>query len=225
MLKMLIVLGGKDVPAEKISDALWEDAEGDNAHVAFTTTLKRLRHLIGLDDALQLHNGCLSLNPRYCWVDVWAFEYLVNKGKVFSAENINNISASLIEKAVKIYSNGFNLKLDEHPLEVLFYERLRNKFISCVIKLGSYWEQCGKFTKAIEHYKKGIEVEGLSEELYQKLMICLYRHGQSAEALCQYNRMATVFSKILGIEPSAETKNLYKSFTPINTSKLRFKKY
>lgn len=224
MLKMLIALGGKDVPAEKISDALWEDAEGDDAHVAFTTTLKRLRQLIDLDDVLQLRNGCLSLNPRYCWVDVWRFEYLINKGKVFSAENINDISVSLIEKAVKIYGDGFNLKLDEHPLEVLFYERLRNKFILCVIKLGSYWEQCGKIKKAIEYYKKGIEIEGLSEELYQKLMLCLNRHGQSAEALYQYNRMATVFSKVLGIEPSAETKNLYESFTPVNTLKLRFKR-
>jgi DNA-binding SARP family transcriptional activator len=213
MLKLLISLGGRDVPEEKISDALWQDADGDTAHVAFTTTLKRLRSMIGVDDAILLSNGRLSLNPRYCWTDVWMFEDLIGKAKVYSAGEMDRTAIRLVEEAIEVYGSGFNVNLDEDPLEILFQERIRSKFIRSIIKLATYWDQAGEYEKAIECYKKGIEVEILSEELHQRLMVCLDKCGHRAEAMSQYNRLSKVFSKVLGIEPSSETKKIYKELS------------
>lgn len=211
MLKLIISLGGKDVPEDKISDTLWQDADGDAAHVAFTTTLKRLRYLLGVDDAILLRNGCLTLNPHHCWVDALAFDHLISRAEALSGDGMDDVSAGLLESAVELYGTGFNINFDEDNWAILFYERIRSKFIRSVIKLGSYWEKAGRSEKAIEWYRKGIEIDLLSEELYQKLMVCLHRHGHKAEALALYKRLSKVFTEVLGIEPSSQTKNIYKS--------------
>ncbi|MBI3600887.1 MAG: hypothetical protein HY097_09660, partial [Nitrospinae bacterium] len=79
MLKALIALGGHDVKEEQLSDMLWHDAEGDMAHESFKITIRRLRQLVGIKDAIQLHEGLVTLDQRYCWVDTWAFEHIYRK--------------------------------------------------------------------------------------------------------------------------------------------------
>ena len=55
LLKALIALGAQHVPLDQILDSLWPDSEGDAAQTAFTSTLYRLRQLVG-QDALLLRN-------------------------------------------------------------------------------------------------------------------------------------------------------------------------
>ena len=209
MLKLLITLGGREVPEQKISDVLWEDADGDSAYDAFNTTLKRLRKLIGVDNAILFSNGRLTLNSRYCWVDVWAFERLLKEANMSSQEVLDEASVIRIEKALEIYGKGFNIEVGDNPLSMLFNKRIKSKFIRSVLKLSSHWEKAGLFEKAIEYYTKGIEIDSLSEELYQKFMVCLDKQGKSAEALVVYKRLSEILSQVLDTEPSIETTRIY----------------
>ena len=74
LLRMLIAYGGREVTEERITEALWPRIDGDSAHRSFTTTLHRLRKLLGEDLAVHFSEGKLSLDGRYVWVDTWAFE-------------------------------------------------------------------------------------------------------------------------------------------------------
>ncbi len=210
MLKLLVSLGGKEVPEQKISDVLWPDAEGDNAHDSFNTTLKRLRRLIGAEAAIMLSNSRITLNSRYCWVDIWDFERLIKEAKLWSDEALDRISAPLVERAIELYGKGLSVEVEENPWEMSFYDSIRNKFIRCVIKLGSYREEAGDIEGAAKCYTRGIELEPLSEEPYQKLIMCLDRQGHRTEALAIYKRLSKIYSEALGSEPSLKTKNLYK---------------
>ncbi len=214
MLKLLISLGGRNVPENKISDALWHDSEGDAAHVAFTTTLKRLRSLLGIEDAVLLREGRLALNPRYTWVDVWKFNQTIDSAKPLLGEA--NFPLKQIESAIELYGEGFQIEPDENPWVILFYEGVREKYISAVASLGSHWEKAGDTGRAIECYRKGTEAESLSEELYQRLMVSLEKQGRRAEALALYKRLARTLSEVLGIEPSPKTKNIYLSLSTGN---------
>ncbi|HTP66688.1 MAG TPA: AAA family ATPase, partial [Geobacteraceae bacterium] len=62
LLKMLIALGGEGVREEQLTDLLWPEADGDRAHSVFTTTLSRLRRLIGFAEAIEIHSGKVSIN-------------------------------------------------------------------------------------------------------------------------------------------------------------------
>jgi LuxR family transcriptional regulator, maltose regulon positive regulatory protein len=74
LLKLLIAYGGQSVPESLITEALWPDAEGDNARSAFSTTLGRLRRIMGDEKLFQHSERQLTLNPGLCWVDLWSFE-------------------------------------------------------------------------------------------------------------------------------------------------------
>ncbi len=61
LLKALITLGGRNVDEERLTDILWPEADGDRAYSALTTTLFRLRQVIG-ENMLEVQTGRVSLN-------------------------------------------------------------------------------------------------------------------------------------------------------------------
>jgi DNA-binding SARP family transcriptional activator len=215
LLKALITLGGREVSEEQLMDILWFEADGDVAHKSFATTLHRLRKLIGNEKAIQLREGRLTLNQRYCWVDVWAFERILGQVDAAWKEGLakNNIDQTiqLAEKAIEMYRGPFLAAEIDQPWTISFRERLRSKFLRNVGRLGLYWEKVGDFSRAVNCYQKGLEVDDLAEEFYQRLIICYKRLGRKAEALTVYHRCRNTFSTVLGVEPSPATEAICKS--------------
>ena len=74
LLSALVAAGEGGANAGRLADQLWPDADGFDAYRAFTTTLHRLRRLLGVNDAVRLWAGRLTLDPQICTVDAWTFE-------------------------------------------------------------------------------------------------------------------------------------------------------
>ena len=132
LLKVLISNGGGELSEEFIADCLWPDATGDEAHSAFKIALFRLRRLLGVEGAIRFQEGKASLDPRFCWVDAYAFERVMaqlergieEEGACIEGENSKLLR--LVEKAVGIYS-GHYLPTDEGQVCTISYrERLRS---------------------------------------------------------------------------------------------------
>ncbi len=115
LLKVLIAYGGIEVNTEQIIDALWYEADGDMAHSAFSTTLNRLRKLIGIKDIIQLHDGKVTLNQNYCRVDTWAFERTLNEAETLWKKGEEKKTILLYEKAIDSYKGHFLTKESEEP--------------------------------------------------------------------------------------------------------------
>jgi hypothetical protein len=79
MLKALIAFGGKEVREDQIMDALWPEADGDMAQQSFATNLHRLRQLLGYEKAILRQEGKLTLDDKFCWVDLWVFEAILEQ--------------------------------------------------------------------------------------------------------------------------------------------------
>ncbi len=216
MLKALVAFGGRDVPEEKLADALWPNAEGDLAHKSFEMTLLRLRRLLG-DNVLKFQGGLLTLDERYCWLDVWAFQHIMdgiednnNAGKRGPGEKarIQEIMR-LTESALHIYKGHF---LPADALKSWSFskrEHLRAMFVQLMIRTGRDWEQSGQWKRAVECFEKGLEIDNLCEEFYQRLMICHQRLGQKAEAVKVYKLCRSMLASDLGITPSPKTEEIY----------------
>ncbi|MBI3815211.1 MAG: hypothetical protein HY279_12215 [Nitrospinae bacterium] len=224
MLKALIALGGHDVKEEQLSDMLWHDAEGDMAHESFKITIRRLRQLVGIKDAIQLHEGLVTLDQRYCWVDTWAFEHIYRKinsilkdtedrseSRGMSKRETMNRIIRLSEKAISFYKGHFLPADEQESWAISLREDLRSKFLRLIIKVGKYYEDDGEWERAIEYFHRGLEIDKLAEEFYQHLMTCYHRLGQGAEAIAAYNRCRSILSNILGINPSFKTEEIYSN--------------
>jgi DNA-binding SARP family transcriptional activator len=192
MLKALIALGGREISEEQLSDALWPDADGDLAHRSFETTLHRLRKLLGSAEIVKLREGRLTLDPRTCWVDAWAFERIVGEVDEQWAKGIKKDkkknTVSLAEKAIRLYGGTFLSGDEEDHWTVSMRERLRDKFLRSVERLGKHCQQTGQLEQALECFRSGLDVDNLAEPFYQRLMTCYGRLGRKAEAVAVYNR-------------------------------------
>lgn len=211
LLKALIALGGHEVREDEICDVLWPEADGDMAHQTFAMTLHRLRQLLGIERSIQLREGCLSLDPSYCWVDVWAFEHFLGQAETQWKQGHKDRAAELTRKAVAMYRGPFLPREMEEPWIVSAQERFRNEFLKSVSRLGLFLQQEGKWEEAIELYQKGIDADAVVEGFYQGLMTCYHLLDQRPEALAAYGRCKKMLSSTFGIEPSTKTQTLYRA--------------
>jgi len=214
LLKAIISQGGRDVSEEFLTSALWPDAEGDAARQAFDTTLHRLRKLLVHEQAIHLRDRRISLDPNYCWVDVWALERLMSEADTTLANTATDENgtalANLSDRIHALYHGRFLGKEFNAAWAISLRERLRSRYLRHILSVGARWQQLDRWGRALECYRKGLEVDDLAEQLYLNLMLCHERLGQRSEALSVYRRCRFVLSVVLGIAPSSETESLHR---------------
>ncbi len=64
--------------------------------------------------------------------------------------------------------------------------------------------------KAINAFKRGIEVDIFAEEFYHYLMTSYQRLGRRAEAIAIYNNLKKVLSATLSASPSPATEAIFR---------------
>ncbi len=214
LLKALIAQGGREVGEDTLTIMLWPDAEGDAARRTFDTTLHRLRKLLGNEQSILLYDRKLSLNNRLCWVDSWALERLLSETEAILANPDNDPEgialAQLVDRVQALYHGPFLGKDFGASWSISLRERLRSRYLRHVVGVGARWQQLEHWGRAIECYRKGLEVDDLAEQLYQNLMRCHQKLGQRSEALTVYHRCRFILSAVLGIAPGPATESLYQ---------------
>jgi LuxR family maltose regulon positive regulatory protein len=201
LLHVLIALGGRAVPEAQLTERLWPDSDGDAAHRVFDTTLHRLRRLLDVEQAVVVASGCVTLDARHVWVDAWAFEREVARAAQGEPE--------LLEQTVALYHGAF-LGRDATAWVLPMRERLRSMFLRSVEQLGTRYEDDGRMLQAVACYRRGIEADPLAETLYCRLMLCFERMNHQGEGLATYERLRTMLRSQLGVEPSVQSRELYR---------------
>ena len=222
LLELLLAMGGRRVPEGRLSAALWPDAEGDLGHRSFTTTLHRLRKLLGQKGAVELRDGRVSLSARYCWVDAWALEDLLDAAKNARDEARDEAgeeareAASLdrvehfVREALALYRGPFLEGLDLDIWCIPLRERLRSRLLRGVERLGRDLEAAERWEQAIGWYRSALEIDPLLEPCHLHLMLCLDADGRRAEALAAYDRCRDLLDKVCGVLPSTEIETLHR---------------
>lgn len=137
--------------------------DGDSARQALSTTIHRLRRLIGYEQTLQRQGGKLSLDQR-CWTDVWIFERLLagSESAISHRQKDKRRWTEILEsteKALALYQGSFLSGDDEVPWAVAFGERLRRQWIRRLGELGERCESPRECQKAVDCYEKAAEIQ------------------------------------------------------------------
>jgi LuxR family transcriptional regulator, maltose regulon positive regulatory protein len=149
-VQALVALGGRDVPDDRISDALWPEAEGDAARRALEVTLHRARRMLGRSDAIVQRGRRLSFEPGVCWVDALAL------GDALDAPPAEPRSREAqAERVASLYRGPLLPGADEElPFVAPARERLRGRIARYLAPLlrgeapsrdGEHWSaRCGR---------------------------------------------------------------------------------
>ena len=163
LLKVLVALGGQNVRAEHLGDALWPHVDADYAHKSFTATLHRLRRLLGDDDALLLRDGRLSLGAGLVWVDAWALESVMAEfdEALRGPPGENRIGAlqGLVDEAFALYRGPFLPDESEQPGYLAYREQIRARLLRCLARVARASEDAGRPEAGIDAYQRLIDAD------------------------------------------------------------------
>ncbi len=203
LLKLLIALGGQNIPVTRLSASLWPDAPGDAARNSFDNTLHRLRKLLGAESHLALRAGSLSLDGRTCWTDVAALE-----AALAAPPNAAAAPDAWIDAVLGLYPGTFLAGDDDLPDVIVARERIEARVTRQVVAQGARLEAAGHHGAAARLYQRLVEHQPLAEDLARRLIGCLLVLGQRAEALAVYRRCRQQLAVVLGVRPAAATEAL-----------------
>jgi two-component SAPR family response regulator len=206
LLQALIALGGTEVSAGVLIDALWPDSEGDAAYHALESALYRLRQLLGARDAVRMEGGKVSLNRDQFWVDMWEFEEELQRPHDPGANGIQRIGRLRL-----LYRGHFLQHEAEKPWILKARHELRDRLLRAIRDAARECEHARRWEDAASLYRSGIELDSLNEGLYRGLMLCHQQLGDHSEALLAYRRCRELLTRFLGIPPNAKTQALYHS--------------
>jgi len=207
LVKALVAHGGDRVAAARLADAVWPDAEGDNARNALKTTVHRLRKLLGIPEAVELRDGFLSLSKEHCWVDAFVFNALSRTPRSDASR------ISKLKKALVLYKGQLLDGETTAPWMIAPREQLQKRAHRIVMELGGEHEGRRKWGKAIRVYRKGLELDNLDEQVWRHLMQCYRQSGRNEDALASYEQCCSELKVHLARKPSAKTKMLAESIS------------
>lgn len=201
LLGALIALGGSEVRAATLADALWPDSDGDSAQRALGITLHRLRRLIG-PEAVVRTRGSLSLAPQLCTVDCIECERLLDR---LHAENSSD--GRLLGQVLNLYRRPF---LDGHDAAwaVSYRARLSSKFIAGIVTAMEHADGSVALAQSTEWGERALQAEPSSETLHRTLIANLCARGMSARAADAYRRCRESLKVHFDSGPSSETQRI-----------------
>jgi DNA-binding SARP family transcriptional activator len=211
LLRYLIAHTGGPISVSAVIDALWPDTEGDAGKHSFDVTLYRLRKLLGLDEAIALEGGKLSLNRAVCWVDCFAFEQLAAPlAQTSDTAATGERFEVLAYRALELYRGHF-LEGDELPAWATAYrEKLRFGALRLAERLGRHLEAAARAPAAEQLYRKALQLDPVAEPIHRQLIRLLAARGDKAAAIEAYRRCREMLSIVLNATPAAETERLYE---------------
>ena len=208
LLKALVALGGQDVELDRISNALWPDADGDAARKSLESALYRVRKLMQQDGLIQLREGKLSLDVRRVWVDATQLE----------RELQGDESPAELQRVLVLYRGHFLDNEREEPWLLPMRLKLRNLFFAWLRERGAQLERAGDRKTAEGLYRRGLELDPTEEDLCRRLMRLHRDRGDQAEAMRLYTRCKKALATQLGASPCAETEALCRSLATMVAS-------
>jgi LuxR family transcriptional regulator, maltose regulon positive regulatory protein len=212
LLKALIALGGRGVAKQKLYDLLWPDAEPEAAGASLDSTVSRLRKLLGDADSIRIEEGKVGFDPARVWLDVWAFDRDVEAlQSAMRAETNATVVDDIGQRLLARYRGPFLGSEEPQRWSLVARDRWQNRFRRSLADAGRYWEQRAVWSTAITLYERALEEDSLAENLYRRLMRAHIARGEPAEAARVYRRCRDMLSVQLGIPPSPDTEELFRS--------------
>jgi DNA-binding SARP family transcriptional activator/tetratricopeptide (TPR) repeat protein len=193
LLALLLLHRNEVVAADKLVDDLWGGEHPRTAQTALHGYVGKLRRLLGTERLLTRGSAYL-LHVEEGELDAERFELLLGEGRPTEALALWR-GPPLFEVRDEPFARAEVGRLEE--LRLVALERCLEEKVDD-----------GHAEEAIGELEALVREQPYREQLRSLLMLALYRAGRQADALGTYRELRRAFVDELGIEPSAEVREL-----------------
>lgn len=187
LLQLLVAMNafseGDGVEIARLVELLWPDVEPGSPKSSFDMTLSRLRKWLGVEQALKLSNGRVSLNPRLVWCDVAAFELACDAlQRTLQPHADADALSTQLRQLRRLYRGSLFGSAAPEPWLVQARERHALRFARLVRDAGRHLETLQHWGEALSLYESSLEQDLLAEPVHLALIRCLLALDRDAEA-------------------------------------------
>jgi DNA-binding SARP family transcriptional activator/DNA-binding beta-propeller fold protein YncE len=207
LLAVLLLCPGEPVSADQLLDDLWGDCPPPTARDSLHNLVCALRKLLGKSLLRTVGQGYL-LDVEREQVDLFRFERLLEEAR--SAISPHERSQRLCE-ALALWRGPPLADLAFEPFVIREAPRLaelelgaREEFVEARLALGEHAELIPELEALVGQHP-------YNERLRGQLILALYRSGRQTEALDSYRITRKTLVDELGLEPSAELRQLQQA--------------
>lgn len=212
LLKRLIAVGAHGEAEAAVIDSLWPEAEGDFGVRALSTTLHRLRALLGYPKAVLREGGWLRLDPGKVWVDAWALEATLDDIESQQAGQATPTLPSQLgplARALRLYRSPLLSGDTSTPWLLAPRNHLHARVVHHLKELGAHHEERQAWAEAEALYRQGLATDNCSEPLAQGYLRTLAAQGRWVELDAAYGNLEQSIRATTGGTPSQQTQTLF----------------
>src|SRR5262245_7142237 len=219
LLAYLALHPGQMQTRDKLATLLWGDASDERARHSLRQALVSLRRGFPRGSLVSLveEGDTVGLDPAAVDVDGVTFEQLIAEG-----------SPESLERAAALYRGDF---LDGfHVVDAPSFEdwlrsernRFRELAIEALARLLGHQARAGAVEDGVKTALRLLELDATQEPVHRALMRLYARQGRRGAALRQYQVCVDVLARELGLEPEAETRQLYRELLQVQPTVVPF---
>lgn len=223
LLTYLAVAGGAH-SRDALSGLLWGESNRSHARASLRTVLWDLRQR--LPAFVTADRQTISFQPGpSCWIDVVALheaaERALHPPGATSPDNeptlLTEDQAGALEEAISLYRGDFMAGFfisdapDFEDWMLRERERARQLALQALHRLLVHYKGEGAYRRAVDVARRLLTIAPWQEEIHRELMRLLVLDGQRSAALVQYETCREMLADELGVEPTLETRLLYRT--------------
>jgi WD40 repeat protein/DNA-binding SARP family transcriptional activator len=209
LLAILAVNAGRAVSTDRIIDELWGESPPEAARKSVQAHIAHLRRTLNVEDqVLASTNNGYILQVESETLDIHRFERLFEEGRQLLQAD-PRAAIEKLEQALALFRGAplTGLADEAHSLRVET-SRIEELRLAAVEERLEAQIRTGDAAGAVVEAERLVVEHPLRERLWGLLMRSLYLSGRQGEALGAFSRARQVLAEELGIEPSAELREL-----------------
>jgi DNA-binding SARP family transcriptional activator len=202
LLALLLLHANELVSSDRLIDELWAAEQPKDPHTALQSQVSRLRK--ALDGRITGQSHGYMLRVARGELDLDRFQNFVTEAEELAAEE----RARRLREALALWHGAPLSNVAHEPFAELEAARLDELRVAALEERINADLELGRHTDLVGELQALVGEHPLRERLRGQLMLALYRCGRQAEALEVFRHGRQLLVEELGLEPSAELKEL-----------------
>lgn len=214
LLMYLLLNRRRPTSRARLCGLFWPEADAAAARNNLNVVLHRVRRQLHDPGLLQCSDdGYQIVTAGEIWLDVEQFERQAELGEQADAAGLVAQAIAHYEVAATLYRTDLVDESEHEGVLIARSQLLRDRLNQVLGRLSGLREDRADLHGCLRTTQRHLGLDECNEAAHRRLMRCYARLGQPQLAERQYRQCLATLRRQLGLQPDAETTELYRRIT------------